>query len=69
MGESVLVGFVNSQSRIPPLLGGEGRGEGETDVPITRCVPIVTSARWFSHGQGSDPINGMNQFLDGEDLV
>ena len=24
-----------------PLLGGEGRGEGETDVPSTGCVPIV----------------------------
>ena len=38
---------------ILPLPGGEGRGEGETDVPVTGCVPIVARAgglREASHG-------------------
>ena len=58
MGESVLVGFVNSQSRIPPLLGGEGRGEGETDVPTKACMPIVTNAGELPEGPC-----GFNSFI------
>ena len=63
------VSFTMTRPRIPPLLGGEGRGEGETDVPSTKCVPTVTGARWFYHGQGSNSMQGMSRFLDGEDLI
>ena len=42
--------------RFPPLLGGEGRGEGETDDPTAECVPIVASAEgWAEEPNGFEP--------------
>ena len=42
----------------PPLLGGEGRGEGETDDPTAECVPIVASAGGWPEGP-----NGFEPFI------
>ena len=41
---------------VSPLLGGEGRGEGETDDPTAGCVPIVASAGgWPEAPNGFEP--------------
>ena len=60
-GESARVGFANSRSRVPPLLGGEGRGEGKTDDPTAECVTIVASAGGWPEGP-----NGFEPFLLGK---
>ena len=57
-GESVRVGFAKSRSRIPPLLGGEGWGEGEAYDPTIECVPMVASAGGWPEGP-----NGFEPFI------
>ena len=42
--ESEAHGLAASWKMFLPLLGGEGRGEGETSVRITACAPFVASA-------------------------
>ena len=43
-------------------VGGEGRGEGEADVPPTRCAPIAAGARVLPEGpHGFGPFIVSNQ--------
>ena len=58
-GKSVRVGFANPQSRIPPLLGGEGWGEGEAGDPTAERVLIVASV-----GGGPEGSNGFEPFTN-----
>ena len=55
-GWFVRAGFAIAQPRISPLLGGEGRGEGEPDIPTTRCARIVSVAgAWSEAPTGFEP--------------